>query len=364
MDSTKSPSGFSDDRAHSLYAVIWVPFPFVFSLMVARLYVRVKLNGLGPDDYLMFAAFFAFVGGMIVTMLYAKGGGCKHVFALEPSKVPGLLKYNFISQAFGITAPALGKVSVGFLMVRIMGPRDRWQRLLLYCSLAVYGVFSALIVIFTYAQCNPTSALWDGNPEAKCWNRKVFSDIAIAQSSVGSLMDFLLALLPISITKDLNMSRKKKIILCGLLGLGHVAGVFAVLKTIQLQRFSSKEDFTWETFDIFAWSIAETHLVIICGCIPTVRPLYDSFVSNKTIRSFRSSGSFWSSTDKSSKIQSSLAMDSYTTHRNRPEHTNSVIGGGNWVELQEGLVNDNKGNSISVLRTVNVEFGNVPNMSK
>jgi hypothetical protein len=115
-------------------------------------------------------------------MLYIHNGGCRHAYALEPSQVPVLIKYNFISQAFGIVAPALGKISVGLLLVRIMGPNYRWRKWSLYGGLAVYGIFSAILVIITYVQCRPTSALWEKNPEAKCWDPKVFSDIAIAQS--------------------------------------------------------------------------------------------------------------------------------------------------------------------------------------
>jgi len=40
-----------------------------------------------------------------------------------------------------------------------------------------------------------------------------------------------------------------------------------------LSELANREDFTWATYDIFAWVTAELFLIIVCGSIPTLKPL-------------------------------------------------------------------------------------------
>lgn len=120
-----------------------------------------------------------FIGAIAVTSVYATNGGCRHIFYLEPAQVVETVKLNFVAQAFGITAPTLGKLSVGVLMVRILGPHTVYRKWFIYITMAIYALWTALTVIFTYVQCTPTSALWSPTPDMKCWGRQVFPDIAV-----------------------------------------------------------------------------------------------------------------------------------------------------------------------------------------
>lgn len=47
------PAGGDANRGPALLACIWTPFPFTVFLLGSRLYVRLKINGMGIDDYLM-----------------------------------------------------------------------------------------------------------------------------------------------------------------------------------------------------------------------------------------------------------------------------------------------------------------------
>ena len=49
------------------------------------------------------------------------------------------------------------------------------------------------------------------------------------------------------------------------------------IKTSYLSQLGNRTDFTWATYDIFAWVTAEFFLVIVCGSIPTLRPLLNFF---------------------------------------------------------------------------------------
>jgi hypothetical protein len=51
------------------------------------------------------------------------------------------------------------------------------------------------------------------------------------------------------------------------------------IKTSFLANLANRLDLTWATYDIFAWVTAEFFLVVVCGCLPTLRPLLE-FVRN------------------------------------------------------------------------------------
>lgn len=56
MESLPPPSDGDRDRASALLAVYWVPFPFTFALISARIFVRTRIRSLGLDDYTMILA--------------------------------------------------------------------------------------------------------------------------------------------------------------------------------------------------------------------------------------------------------------------------------------------------------------------
>lgn len=178
-----------------------------------------------------------FLGAIVVTTVYAGKGGCRHIFYLTPPQVIEAVKLNFVAQAFGITSPTLGKLSVGFMMLRIIGPHTFYRKWFIYITMGAYGLWSSLTLIFTYTQCTPTSALWNPTPNMKCWGNQVFPDIAITHGgkdlliyywhslcwptkAFGTFIDFSFALLPVSLIRQLAMSLKQKVALCILLSMG------------------------------------------------------------------------------------------------------------------------------------------------
>ena len=59
-------------------------------------------------------------------------GGTRHLYYLEPRQLELVLKYNFSSEPFGAMATAVGKSSVAFMMLRLIGPTTVWGKRFLY----------------------------------------------------------------------------------------------------------------------------------------------------------------------------------------------------------------------------------------
>ncbi|KAL9581759.1 MAG: hypothetical protein Q9212_003697 [Teloschistes hypoglaucus] len=174
-------------------------------------------------------------------------------------------------------AIATGKISVAFLIQRIQGP-NKWRTWLLrFISISVF-ITALFAVIFLFAQCQPARALWTPsmikNGTGHCWNPIPVNNYDIVIAGYFAFLDFALAILPVDIVWKLQMARKKKLLLCALLGMGIFAGVCAAIKTSQLRTVTAKTDITWKLAEYLLWNALEVNVIIIAACIPTLRPLF------------------------------------------------------------------------------------------
>lgn len=60
------------------------------------------------------------------------------------------------------------------------------------------------------------------------------------------------------------------------------SGICAIVKATYLRELSNRSDFTWETYPLFVWSSAELFVLIVCGSIPSLKPLWDRYIIRKT----------------------------------------------------------------------------------
>lgn len=111
------------------------------------------------------------------------------------------------------------------------------------------------------------------------------------------MIDVVLAVLPVTIFYHLSLGLKQKLGLSILLGLGLVAAICGSVKTKYLAGLSARSDLTWETYNLFTWSGAELFVIIVCGSIPPIKPLYDLVFRKKRLGQ---SGYNWSSSNSNS----------------------------------------------------------------
>ncbi|KAL8693236.1 MAG: hypothetical protein Q9218_001909 [Villophora microphyllina] len=209
--------------------------------------------------------------------VYAGRGYARHDRYLRPEQKSDAGRLSVISRACCIMAIATGKISVAFLIQRIQGP-SKWRTWVLrFISISVFltALFAA---IFLFAQCQPARALWTPsmikNGTGHCWNPIPVNNYDIAIAGYFAVLDFALAIIPVEIVWKLQMAKKKKLLLCALLGMGIFAGVCSAIKTSQLRTVTAKTDITWKTAEYLLWNALEVNVIIIAACIPTLRPLF------------------------------------------------------------------------------------------
>lgn len=199
MEPLPGPLDENRNRAPALLAIFWTPYPFTVALICARLFVRLRIKNLGLDDYAMFLAWVAapcadiyeymLTGQQVfytistslasICMIH---GGARHLYYLRPEDIVLVLKYNFVSQPFGAMASAVGKTSVAFLVLRIIGPNTVWRKWFIHSQLVIYLTITIVSIIVTFVQCSPSRTLWEHLPGSTCWNPNISVDITILQS--------------------------------------------------------------------------------------------------------------------------------------------------------------------------------------
>ena len=104
------------------------------------------------------------------------------------------------------------------------------------------------------------------------------------------MIDAVLAFIPASVIYKLNLELKKRVNLCILLGLGVITSICGIVKATYIPSLKAHADITWNTYDLLVWSGSELFVLICCGSIPTLKPLWDRYISQKNYSASKASG--------------------------------------------------------------------------
>ena len=53
------------------------------------------------------------------------------------------------------------------------------------------------------------------------------------------------------------------------------AAVAGIIKTTKLANLGERSDLTWEMYELIIWSGTENFVVLFCGSVPPLKPLFD-----------------------------------------------------------------------------------------
>ncbi|KAJ5281523.1 integral membrane protein [Penicillium angulare] len=275
--SAAAPPGGDQNRGPALVAIYWTESAFATIAVLLRLYGRRLIRNFGADDYVMVFALALFLTLAAFVTYLASIGGCRHLYYLSTAQQLQAVKYNWITQTWGIAGFAVGKSSVALQIIRILGPNDHWIKWTCWVLIGSTSLFCGLDCLFGFVQCNPPRALWDPSVAQNCWDTSVQADFAIFISAWNVMADLILAALPIPIIWRTSLTLKQRIATCTLLGLGPVAAACGLVKIQFLAGLTDRSDLTWQTYNLYVWSGSELFVIIICGCIPPMRPIFTHF---------------------------------------------------------------------------------------
>ncbi|KAI0473121.1 hypothetical protein GGR56DRAFT_653274 [Xylariaceae sp. FL0804] len=211
---------------------------------------------------------------IVVTLAVHYGVG-RHTMYLSEDQRVNAVYMIWLSVPFSPGSATFGKVSIALLLIRLMN-RKRGYEIFLWGLMFLLCAINLVLVVITFAQCTPVTFLWDrvrsDPPAGKCWPSTVQQDYGYFQGAFSAWSDLVLALFPTLIIWPLQMPMRNKIGLGFLMSLGVVAAAAAAVKTVELKNLATP-DFTYDAVPLIYWFLAETWIIIICACVPTIKPL-------------------------------------------------------------------------------------------
>ncbi|KUL82025.1 hypothetical protein ZTR_11392 [Talaromyces verruculosus] len=285
MSSAISQPSYADtNRGPRVIVLVWVECALAVVTVILRLWVRYFKRALGWDDWTMLFTLLIFILWCSFVTDYALLGGFRHLYYLTTTgaDTQRITFINYIIQFIITFSYAPAKLSVGLLVLRVIGsisiiPKYAWYKWLIVVTLTLVWCTTIVNCVMTYAQCDPPSALWNPDIQHRCWDPEIEPHFAYFSSSLNIFTDTILAIIPASTVYTLHMDSRKRTSLVIILSLGIIAAICGIVKTTYLPSLSAHSDITWNTYNLIAWAGSELFVLIFCGSIPPLRPLWDSF---------------------------------------------------------------------------------------
>ncbi|KAL4900415.1 hypothetical protein BDW74DRAFT_170816 [Aspergillus multicolor] len=265
-------------------AAVMVGLSIIAVLM--RCFVRIYIvRAFGWDDALMLIALALFIALSALCML-ASAAGVGHRIAEFTSltQLQRALKYWWLGQMLYLWASAVSKIAIALALLRLAVRRLHRFTLWAICVvIVVIGLVFWLVLLFN---CWPVEYFWERTnifKNGKCISTDVLLVIAYCYSSITIICDVTLGILPACLIWNLQMSRRTKLALVGVLSLGAIASIAVVIRLPYLKNYSDPDFLSNppdSTYQIAVWSVVETGLAIIAGSLITLRPLFRWFLDD------------------------------------------------------------------------------------
>lgn len=177
------------------------------------------VKGFGLDDKVMVATLGFYTAYLVCQLAGAIHGSGAHRENLTDQQAQTALRYWFFCEIFYTISTSIFKMAVGLFLLRITIVRLHiWIIRFIMAVTAVVGITYTLLVLF---QCKPISYWWDLNPDhtGTCLSASLVMYFTYVVSVLNSIADWTFGLLPIFVVKDLQMKRRVKVIVSGIIGL-------------------------------------------------------------------------------------------------------------------------------------------------
>lgn len=168
---------------------------------------------------MMVVTLFFFTAYLACQLGGAIHGSGAHRENLTDEQAQTALRFWFFCEVFYTISTSIFKIAVGLFLLRItIVPLHIWIIRFIMAVAAFVGVAYTLLVLF---QCRPMSFWWDLNPNhhGTCLSASLVMYFTYCVSALNSVADWTFGLLPIFVVKDLQMKRRVKVIVSGIIGL-------------------------------------------------------------------------------------------------------------------------------------------------
>ncbi|KAI0125635.1 GPCR, PTH11-type [Xylariales sp. AK1849] len=244
-----------------------------------RVYVRGwmgrKTKTWGLEEAFAVAGYCAFLSSSIFAIKAAYYGLGTQDVDLNPYLMVRCAEYLLYSQVlYGVSMPLI-KASIVLTLVRIT--MNKWYRYALYAMQFLATVMAMVGILASLLYCRPVKAYW--NPLlGTCGDFMIVVNIGYAWTAVGIITDWMCAIIPYFIVRNLQMSRRSKTTVIVILGLGAMASTATIVRAPYLQYYLVDKDRLYWNGHISIWCQIESGLGLIAACLPALRQLVRKYL--------------------------------------------------------------------------------------
>ncbi|KAK0118583.1 hypothetical protein ONS95_007469 [Cadophora gregata] len=253
-----------------------------------RFYVRLAiLKFVGREDWLTIAAMIVFTIFCSLCLRATVYGLGAHMENIEPASLETGFKIVFICELLYVVATTVTKVAIAAYFFRLSS--KRYQRVVIYVTLAAVMVFSTMYFFFLMFQCSPINYLWTKyNEDGKgtCLNSTTLSAVTYAHCAMSAITDWSFGILPIFFVWKMQMNPRTKLSVILILSLGFFASTATIVRIVYIKALTETDDYAWEGINLVKWSMVEPAIAITAMNIATLRPLFKNFLSSFASKRF------------------------------------------------------------------------------
>ncbi|EHK23197.1 uncharacterized protein TRIVIDRAFT_71185 [Trichoderma virens Gv29-8] len=273
------PEGVIPDLAHPQdvlrtvnYVTQALTIFFVTIFVAIRYYAKSRVLGGGftSDDYATYSAYVLMIGYCITACFAGSHGGGLNIWDVSKEEVEKYFKSCYAATIFYAPMAMTVKLALLIIIIRVFGSVHRRTLIGIYIFIGMivaYYVSGFFIKIFI---CWPISAYWTGDA-SKCMNQ---SAIVTADSIISVISDLAILLLPTPLTWSLQLPRRKRLRVAGLLCAGGVATAFSIYRLAMIVDERNSPNMTMVFIKVILSGNAEAGIGLICACLPAVSALY------------------------------------------------------------------------------------------
>ncbi|KAL9583682.1 MAG: hypothetical protein Q9212_002569 [Teloschistes hypoglaucus] len=263
--------------------VVNIVFIILVVLVVAlRFYTRIRITrSFGLDDWVIGASLVpTFALTVVVLVADNHYGWNRHSWDLHAHNGPHGYKLCLAAQVLFFWAATLNKISLLCFYKRLTtgGIYKLWYKWCIVGGIAFQVLMLIAFFIVAVNACKPLSAFW--TPLAtypyECIDE---GNYMLSFGILTIFLDFAILLLPIPLVMGLQLSRKQRIAVCTLFGLGFIVCIAGIVQVYYIDVALRKSyDETWDGWPLWVASAVEVDLGILCVSIPAIRPFLAIYV--------------------------------------------------------------------------------------
>ncbi|OHE93931.1 hypothetical protein CORC01_10830 [Colletotrichum orchidophilum] len=272
-----NPARAAESNTTRILAVVTTFHVVALFFVGLRVYARVLVvKARGWDDLMMvFSALFA-LGGWIIFVIQANHGLGKHYNTIAEQDYMMFQKVGFWQSivSAGLAFMWL-KLSIALNLLRLSEnmTQRKWYKWTLWIMIGVTCVYCVGGTLPFFLMCRPMEGYWDKTikPTPTCMNIKTFIVFGVVNTAFNIGTDIIFATLPVPIVWSLQMKRKARLYVIGILSLGYIAVIMGIIKSKYQLALEVDKDKTFNQ-NIQVLGFVQLQLGIIAACAPALKP--------------------------------------------------------------------------------------------